>query len=430
VVLLTRAVHGARLLAAAALCLGCASAGEPVRENFDNRADLSVLYLQGKIDNGVSSEISFEVPAGIESVLIEVRGSLGRYYLTKFVTPAGRDLIEAGQFVTRGARELPGLVTWMYPNAPGVVPAPGTYRLLIRAEDGSGGHVDSEDLDIRMYLKQTLVETSCGLSLDFLVADDAIVAEDVDGLVDGLVAALKTQYAAASVGIVDAKRSSIYLPTSELDLGGNPVLVINSVGDVMDAARASGKVRSQAVHIMLVRSLGADLRGYSMGLPGPMGSDVATSVVLVSSRAFADGAGILDVAAMAETVAHELGHYLGLYHTSEGDRTFHDPIDDTVECTVTDCPAAFWDNLMTPGGTGRTVLTAGQAEIIRRHPLCFPIDAIAPLQCNLVCEPPTTCALMDGQEACAPACDPSGAPCPDGGACVVDQLGKYICSNP
>lgn len=429
--LLNRILLGTALIAMGHVAAsGCAKAADEPRESFDDRPDLSVVYLRADVDSGVTGEIEFEVPGGVESVLIEVRGSAGHYYLSKLVTPLGRDLIEAGQFVTRGARELPGLVTWLYPNSPGNAPEPGTYRMIIRAEDGNGGHVDDDDLDIRIYLKQAMSVETCGLRLDFLVADDAIVAADVEPMVQGISAALGQQYVMANVGILDHTVSVIRLPTSNLDLGGSPVWVFEQMDEVMDSARASGSVRSQAVHIVLVRSLGLDLRGYAMGLPGPMGSDVATSAVLVASSAFVDRDGYLDVPAMTETVAHELGHYLGLYHTSEGDRQFHDPIPDTVECTDTDCPDEFWLNLMTPGTENRTVLTSGQSRVVRRHPLCVPLDGpIDPDTCNLPCTPPTTCGRLGGQDSCLPACDPAQG-CANGGTCQADDLGKYICVGP
>lgn len=410
----------------------CAAGSNGPLESFDNRADLQVLYLDGNINGGVSNNISFDVPPGVESLLIEVRGGKGRYYLTKFVTPSGRDLIEASQFVTRGARELPGLVTWMYPNVPDERPAPGQYELLIRAEDGEGGHISSEYLDIRVYLEREGSSFGCGLNLDILVADDAIVASDVNDMVQLLIDDLSARYAPAGVRILDHTASSVVLPTADLDLGGNPAIVISQVEDVMDAARADGRINPQSIHVLIVRSLGADLRGYSMGLPGPMGSDLATSAVLVSSRAFVDNEGFLDVYGLAETTAHELGHYLGLYHTSEFDGQFHDPIEDTPQCTDSSCPAQYWNNLMTPGSSNRTVVTPGQAEVIRNHPLCVPTDNVPTggSDCsNQSCQAPYTCALIDDTAVCAFACDPNGAPCPNGGACKIDGQGKYVCSS-
>jgi hypothetical protein len=80
---------------------------------------------------------------------------------------------------------------------------------------------------------------------------------------------------------------------------------------------------------------------------------------------------------MATTCAHEVGHYLGLYHTTELDGEDVDPISDTPDCGTTTAACAATMNLMYPiGGAARQALTAGQGMVLRRHPLCRTMPAM------------------------------------------------------
>jgi hypothetical protein len=76
-----------------------------------------------------------------------------------------------------------------------------------------------------------------------------------------------------------------------------------------------------------------DTLGIAGGIPGPNGvAGAASAGVLVAVDPHLDESGAVDVLVMAETIAHELGHQLGLFHTSEADGRSHDPLGDTDEC--------------------------------------------------------------------------------------------------
>ena len=60
------------------------------------------------------------------------------------------------------------------------------------------------------------------------------------------------------------------------------------------------------------------------------------------------------------TLAHELGHYLGLYHTVEQDGTTFDPIEDTSEDGS--------GNFMYWAYTGESAISVGQKFVMLRHP--------------------------------------------------------------
>lgn len=117
---------------------------------------------------------------------------------------------------------------------------------------------------------------------------------------------------------------------------------------------ANGAARPDAMHILFVRRIGGtdnpkfDPAGYSMGLPGPYSHKRDTSGVLVATEKYA-GSGGLDADGLSSSLAHEMGHYLGLYHTSEPDGATHDPLSDTPECLSGACDEPFLRNIMTSG---------------------------------------------------------------------------------
>ena len=79
--------------------------------------------------------------------------------------------------------------------------------------------------------------------------------------------------------------------------------------------------------------------------------------------------------------AHEIGHFLGLYHTVE-QTGGHDFVDDTAECqasgTSAACPTAGGGYLMHWQAVGGTTITAGQGAVIRGHPLVEPTPTGTP----------------------------------------------------
>lgn len=414
--------------------LGCLAACAPGIEERDieGREDLGLTIYPAGISSGLSGEIDIEVPEGTESILVEVRGDEGLYYLSKMTTPAGTELIEGGVFVTRAARELPGLVDWLYPNVAERTVEPGTYSLILRAEDPDGGHIGGEDIELWVYTKADSPDSGCGLELDFLVDRDAVAASDTELLVDGLVARTLWFYNQVGITITGYQIQRVDLPNPDVDVSGQAWrTTLDSIDSVLAQARAEGSARPGAVHIVIARSLGqGGPAGYSMGLPGPFAADRPNSAVIISSSAYVDSDGFVDLDGLSTTMAHEMGHYLGLYHTSEADGLLHDPIADTPECSESfGCAEDFEQNIMTPGeGEKRWILTEGQASVIKRHPLCVPMDvAIPDTVCDADCTAPMTCAIWGGQSTCLLACDPAAPECPGVSLCDTDQVGTYIC---
>jgi hypothetical protein len=119
------------------------------------------------------------------------------------------------------------------------------------------------------------------------------------------------------------------------------------------------------------------LYGMAGGIPGPL-VDNGHSAVMVDLMSHA-GADVLfteeETRILAETMGHEVGHFLGLFHPNEIDLSGYDALDDTPECTDLDsCEKAMGENLMYPypicssfSCTAQSELTDNQSGVMMRY---------------------------------------------------------------
>lgn len=120
-------------------------------------------------------------------------------------------------------------------------------------------------------------------------------------------------------------------PNDQVDYGGDDDDVTVIIGETINGTRG--------------------LYGQSGGIPGTLVS-TANAAVYISwlTNAGRDGEfQEYEVQLLGETMAHEVGHYLGLFHPVEATYDYYDALEDTVECTTwSKCEDQLGENLMFP----------------------------------------------------------------------------------
>ncbi len=124
---------------------------------------------------------------------------------------------------------------------------------------------------------------------------------------------------------------------------------------------------------------GASILGLSGGPPGVAGYGGTSKSGVVINAADLDAS----PDEIALIMAHEGGHFLGLFHPTEKDLTGVDPLDDTPECSDSDgdgaltsaeCAGSGAENVMWPTaqvGTA-TTFSADQGWVVARNPITIP----------------------------------------------------------
>jgi Cys-rich repeat protein len=169
------------------------------------------------------------------------------------------------------------------------------------------------------------------------------------------------------------------------DLDASSLRTIDSVdgpGNELGALFSKSRAAGQGINFFFVQEIvGGDegfiILGIAGGIPGPpaiMGT--RHSGVALTMMGFRDSPKVL-----GQTMAHEGGHYLGLFHTSESNGTSHDPLPDTAQCkasndgdfdgyvTTQECAGKGAENFMFwLADENASQVSVEQGRVLRRNP--------------------------------------------------------------
>jgi anti-anti-sigma regulatory factor len=163
------------------------------------------------------------------------------------------------------------------------------------------------------------------LEINLVLVDQAEIYEDE---IDATIVAMERFFGAAGITVGD-----VWL--YELDMGWDSVIDVD--GDEPSELRAIPleDAADNSVNVYLFDdAFESGLYGIAAGIPGPVavqGTAGSGVIVIIGTHLLADRE-TLDTNELGGTIAHEIGHQLGLFHTTEADGLDFDILSDTPEC--------------------------------------------------------------------------------------------------
>jgi len=248
-----------------------------------------------------------------------------------------------------------------------LVPGGGTYRFRLYRYSGTG----------TSFNVRTIVENRPGAVVDeskidmniFLAPGLNITGPETDTKLQAVITRIDDIFSQVGLHVGDVAYyqigSSAYNSVSQSEFP-----------QLLEKSSAASETRANVFFVQ--SAIGGGVIGIAGGIPGPKLNGSPVSGVMVDYD-------FDNAAAVGQVTAHELGHYLGLYHTVEQGGGQWDIISDTLEC-----PGSGTNSVCTTEGGGYLMhwqyesnamptITAGQAHVILAHPLVDPLPGLAGL---------------------------------------------------
>ncbi len=315
---------------------------------------------------GLTGFLEFPVPTDAISVTVEgyVPGRSVLIGLEDLTGPGDRVYVEDRYGGPYTYREDSEIFSATIPNTDiaSLQVFPGTYRVRLYVRSSS---VDS--LRVRVILERREgavnelgqlplnVWLAAGLSVD---ARSAPTDERLQEVIDEIFRLLNQDGVEITRGDID------YYDITDPDYDN---LSTSELDDLCQISSSARKIRLNLFFVEVV--FGNGVVGASATISGPKRNGTRNSGVAV------DYTGVTfhrDTKTIGAIAAHEICHYLGLYHTVEQDGT-HDIIEDTPDCPPTgtngECSTEGGGLLMNWEYLGGELLTPGEGLVLRAHPI-------------------------------------------------------------
>lgn len=329
-----------------AFALGCT--GDNPSTDTGTQDGLVTVHADGSSNSdGIAS---FDVDIGDATSMLLTFQPEAPYqaYLSALYDPAGNKVVDGEALAgsdhsMTGAVFLDSEVSLNWPVLDDQSLSTGTWTAEVGVTDDQGYFVRNANIALDGQLKTDSDLTGGVLAVDIVYV--GAVQNDVEAQRAMGLAITYWEQIYASIGIT--------LDVTTYNVDGPDSMYPPGLGNASDYTNIADQTGFRAINVVVVGDLdGMDgLYGMAGGIPGPLvstgNSGVGVSVATNAGPDLVFDQG--EIGILGETLAHEVGHYLGLAHPVESTYDHWDSLDDTPECTSGNgCESALGSNLMFP----------------------------------------------------------------------------------
>lgn len=329
-----------------------------------------------RVTNGRSMTVTTTLPPDVVTFMIVIDGPDDAMFIPyRLDGPTGNLVSDDASMVTqieqfilgpyaaqfkspnRVTQDL-GLSASLFPNNPGVSVAGGEHRLVVGGLRvmGMNGAPFTGDVTVTYYYRRAIPAASrLDVRLYFTgAADITAAAAPTTPLITDAIAGLRRIYGQANVELGE-------ITYHEADPRFRTISDITGSGGDLEELFQESRGQGRGLHFFFVDRFmggfpGATVAGIAGGLPGAPANVGSLGAGVAVALSTANG----DPGVLAHVMAHEGGHWLGLFHTSEVTQT----LDQHPETPAGQAGNTY---LMYPAVGGGTTISPSQGLVMRLH---------------------------------------------------------------
>jgi hypothetical protein len=331
----------------------------------------------------VSSLQSFDIPPNTVSFLVALEGvdvgtGSGQLFIAELISPSGDSLVP----FQRGVNFCDGgMCATLVPRNDNFTAEQGSWRMSLGTLDGNLANIDFANLSLNISMRvgptpNLALASPARLSIKPFVSATTPTSANMQLILDELIS-----FGTANGIIMNVAPFTVITDDRFRMVPGDfKDPLTNELVAMADPTQ---------INLFFLESFsgigGGSLLGLAGGIPGPMGLVSNRNGVLINATATFTAVNLpFWSRTTAEIAFHEMGHYLGLYHTTEQTFNAFDVLTDTPECTdtngnliadVDECADGlnplFWNNdFLTPKET----LTPQQRRVLYFSPIAMAVS--------------------------------------------------------